>query len=977
MTAMVRSRAVAWCGVATLVGFATLGVMASPASAAIALVQQKTNNSSSASSLTVTFTTNVTTTAGNVLILVGGSSTGALTGVSGAGVGTWTKATSSLTNTKVEIWYGAVDVATNTSTTPVTATASATGAIYVSVTEWNGLSLAIDQTAAQGGTTSPASAPSITTTNASDLVVFGVADSSGNTYGTPTGGTWTALSPQITTPVAESVWYQIAAATGAFNPTVTETAHSWDAVITALKGCPATVSDPTTVTANAQSTSARVYWSTPNQVLILRNSSSTSTFTAPTTGTSYAVGAGGQLLGSATIVYNGAAGSFTQTTADAVNPVTANTTYYYKVHTNCDLTYSAGVVVNVKPGSTLAQMLWSYATTATTLAAPGIDDNDVVVWGGNDGKIHGADSGVGTPAITPFTAGGAIQSRPVIVPAAYSATGVNVAYVTSQDGFVYAINTTTGAQIWKSTVPGSGLLQGGAAVWLKAFDTQPICGAVTDVVFVGTRDTVNHATNSVYALNGSSGNVTTTGGGNCTSTSVAMGGILWQFTGSSTGSPNPKMDYISSTPYIDYNANALWVTSRAQAGTSQPSLWKFNLTNGTLANTTCGSGTPPSVWCLGDIDTPTAQSADGNWMYVTTAMSTPTLQAVPIGGGTVQTYTPAGSGAMSAPVPLGSGSIGAPTTIAYVNSAKNTATATTSCTVTLPSVTAGNAIIVASAVSAAVGTITGIADTGLTGSSFYTLRSTVSPTNARVEIWSAFAGGSGTATITLTYSTSLSAVCIAAQYSGVGTIGEYLTSSGTSKIGTIAVTTNESNNYVVAGYSYANSTAATASVGTLRQSAALATPIGGALSDTFAPSAASWSNTVNVSSTNVAWGVAAVELRSVTTDPVVFTRTGSTRLVQFSGAGASPFYSPANFFCGCGGMNGGTPVYDGVGRLYVGTSNGVVYRFDAAYFSNSSKFLTLVSAVTVVGDPSYDGVLNRVYVGSADGHVYGLTTAGW
>jgi len=36
---------------------------------------------------------------------------GALTGVSGAGVGTWTKATSSLTHTKVEIWYGAVDIA--------------------------------------------------------------------------------------------------------------------------------------------------------------------------------------------------------------------------------------------------------------------------------------------------------------------------------------------------------------------------------------------------------------------------------------------------------------------------------------------------------------------------------------------------------------------------------------------------------------------------------------------------------------------------------------------------------------------------------------------------------------------------------------------------------------------------------------------------------------------------------------------------
>src|SRR2546428_13126313 len=102
MTAMVRSRAVAWCGVATLVGFATLGVMASPASAAIALVQQKTKNPSPASSLTVTFTTNATTTAGNVPILVGGGSTAPLTGVRGAGVVTWTKATSPRRNVKFE-----------------------------------------------------------------------------------------------------------------------------------------------------------------------------------------------------------------------------------------------------------------------------------------------------------------------------------------------------------------------------------------------------------------------------------------------------------------------------------------------------------------------------------------------------------------------------------------------------------------------------------------------------------------------------------------------------------------------------------------------------------------------------------------------------------------------------------------------------------------------------------------------------------
>src|SRR5438034_8226192 len=141
--------------------------------------------------------------------MVGGTSTGSLSGVTGGGVGNWFRAQSSTTNTHIEIWYGAVDVATLTSSTPVTVTAATAGGMWMTLTEFSGVSLAIDQTTRQAGTTSPASAPSITTTNASDLVILGIADGNGNNFGnlTPAAG-WTALAA-VTTPVAQSGWYQI------------------------------------------------------------------------------------------------------------------------------------------------------------------------------------------------------------------------------------------------------------------------------------------------------------------------------------------------------------------------------------------------------------------------------------------------------------------------------------------------------------------------------------------------------------------------------------------------------------------------------------------------------------------------------------------------------------------------------------------------------------------------------------------------
>src|SRR2546425_12062494 len=124
---------------AALLCFALLGLIPSTASAAIAFVQQKNGGSASAASLPGPFTTAPTTTAGNVLIMVGGTSTGSLSGVSGGGVGNWFKGQSSTRNNHIEILYGAVDIATNTSTSPVTITAATAGRRWMNLTGLRGV----------------------------------------------------------------------------------------------------------------------------------------------------------------------------------------------------------------------------------------------------------------------------------------------------------------------------------------------------------------------------------------------------------------------------------------------------------------------------------------------------------------------------------------------------------------------------------------------------------------------------------------------------------------------------------------------------------------------------------------------------------------------------------------------------------------------------------------------------------------------
>lgn len=171
--------------------------------------------------------------AGNVLVLVGAGHDDELEPPVG-GAGAWQRAASSTLHPNVEIWIGVAD---GTATVSISTLAETGVTLWVG--EWAGLATTdtIDAAAALPGTTSPATAGTITTTTAPTLVVFAVNDYLPNEFGAPTGGAWTELDTQRSDSV-QRVWASIAHAPGELAPAVDETQHRWDAAVVALRARP-------------------------------------------------------------------------------------------------------------------------------------------------------------------------------------------------------------------------------------------------------------------------------------------------------------------------------------------------------------------------------------------------------------------------------------------------------------------------------------------------------------------------------------------------------------------------------------------------------------------------------------------------------------------------------------------------------------------------------------------------------------------
>lgn len=345
-----------------------------------------------------------------------------------------------------------------------------------------------------------------------------------------------------------------------------------------------------------------------NGVLILRRNARPSTTACPGDGTNPTVGSG---LGDATVVANLTAdqSSFTDT------GLTNGTTVFYKViardkrnnyaangdNTGCvDANFAPQV--SATPGasaSTQQASVWISPPQTTTLAPPGLIPGSRVVVPSNSNVVLLLNSSDGTPSAAPVATGGVISSRPPVLETIDNSVGRNITYLPNQDDLVYAIDTDTGEVVWVKNPTGLGIngFTGGAAVQLKQFSNSSFT-LPHDLVVVGTHG--GNTTNNIIA--GLDGNT---------------GATVWTLCKSGcTKTTTQNIDVVSSTPYVDYLSNVVYVTSRASGGTGQPSVWKISTIDGTLLGTAN----------LNDIDSSPALTLPGDFLFVGT--NSGVLQAI-------------------------------------------------------------------------------------------------------------------------------------------------------------------------------------------------------------------------------------------------------------------------------------------------------------------------------------------------------------
>jgi outer membrane protein assembly factor BamB len=300
--------------------------------------------------------------------------------------------------------------------------------------------------------------------------------------------------------------------------------------------------------------------------------------------------------------------SYTAATSRLVHSgLTDGTLYCYKVYArNGDLlddnsgsgrpSVTATGTDGVAPSA-----VWSFnliSSAGATLVQPSLDPGVSIYTSYGSGTLAsmGATDGLLSWRATP--ASGAIQDQSAMVWMSGSSTcglagATNCIFATSQDGYIYARDATTGAAAWSYRHAAGDALQGAPAVQIKDYSNVGYAPLV-DRLFAATRNPTTDA-NKVYALN----------------PTVSPPTVEWLFTG---GGANPAMDMVSSPPALDYDNNRIYVTSNSN-GTNQRSLWVFDTVTGTLLSTGASYGGT----ALGDVAVAPALNITGSVVYVGTS----------------------------------------------------------------------------------------------------------------------------------------------------------------------------------------------------------------------------------------------------------------------------------------------------------------------------------------------------------------------
>ena len=646
--------------------------------------ETQTGTAPSATITSVSTSTALTASYGLFLAAIGKNNTTAVSSVSGGGltftyVGAQNNTKTPTPNGRIEIWYAK---GTPTAGTVTASFPSATQAASIVVTRFTGFdpNSPLGTPAGAGAKTGKAPSVSLTTTAANSFAYAAVyaegatsTPASGYTeegeignlnsvdvaaqhttspIATPGPQTvsstltvnagWAILAVEIKQQVAPQYYSKESAGT---KPQL-EVHYIADATAPS-----ATSTVPSEVNLGWTMPTGGTYTGTSGALVVKRQGASATTFTPADANNSYT--AGTTTGDGASVLYSTAWATVTSTDENGADSVLAPSTQYtYKAWVRDDTTingfgtapyYSvgtAGFSATTPAAGSGATKNWSYKTGAATLAPPSLNPDTGVIAGSNDSKVHSMSASTGVrnyqPAGSTGITGGAIQSRPAVIPngsnslsaVAGCSPGCDVVYVGANDGKVYAFNAATGANLWTSALltNAGGFIQGGPAVQVKAYSDGGYTRG-TDLVVVGTRNLSDTTANKIYGLDGNDGT------------------IVWTF------APG-NLDIINSTPWINYADNTLWVTSRSNSNT-QPSIWKLNTVSTGTFTAPVASITLSTTYK--DIDTsPTLNegAAAATFLYAVTAGND--LVAVRLLDNAVSTINVSGTagGGAGFPIPI-------------------------------------------------------------------------------------------------------------------------------------------------------------------------------------------------------------------------------------------------------------------------------------------------------------------------------------
>ncbi len=225
-----------------------------------------------------------------------------------------------------------------------------------------------------------------------------------------------------------------------------------------------------------------------------------------------------------------------------------------------------------RPYSGPTEIPWVFSTGASSLAPTGIRPGEAIFTVSNDRSLHSVDAGVTggrwSNEWKPVAMNGPAQARPAPVPFSTTTIGgaAEVIFVSSEDGHVYAFDTVSGRELWRSPKLGDTVVAATSGI-LTDF------GGSQDVILVGSR--------------------TPTGDSKFYGLMLQTGAVDWVF--DNGGGPS-GIGLISGQAQVSYATNRVYFASRQKAGGSSDTLWCLELV-GT-------SEEVQLVWArdLGDID---------------------------------------------------------------------------------------------------------------------------------------------------------------------------------------------------------------------------------------------------------------------------------------------------------------------------------------------------------------------------------------